>query len=321
MIIFLYGADTFRSRRFRQELQDKFKRDVDPGAISLGLINGQSASLPDIANQLGSGSLFVKKRLVIIEDIFKNKKEKIFTELTDYLKKINEKKTDDENVILFHDEEIGPLKTGQKKLMSFLLKQPYTQEFKPLNKNQIASFIKNEAKLYKKQIFLPAAKELSERTGEDLWLISRTIKKLSFSTSEPEITIATIRDMVPGSYDENIFSLTDALSAKNKKLAALKLEEQYQAGLSDEYILSMLIRQFKILLQIKSGLEAKLSASDLTARLKLHPFVIKKGAEQAKNFELPALKSYLNQLINLDKKNKTGPSDVKTELALLISHL
>jgi len=321
MIIFLYGADTFRSRRFRQELQDKFKRDVDPGTISLSIINGQTASLSEITNQLGSGSLFVKKRLVIIEDIFKNKKEKIFTELTDYLKKIDKKKTDTDNVILFHDEEAGSLKTGPKKLMSLLLKQPYTQEFKPLNKNQIASFIKNEVKLYKKQIFLPAAKELSERTGEDLWLISRTIKKLSFATSETEITIANIKNMVPGSYDENIFSLTDALSAKNKKIAALRLEEQYQAGLSDEYILSMLIRQFKILLQIKSGLEANLSNSELTAKLKLHPFVIKKGTEQAKNFELLALKSYLNQLINLDKKNKTGHGDIKTELVLLISHL
>ena len=76
MIIFIYGADTFRSRRFLQELKDKFTRDVDPLAQNVNLIDGLTADLKTISGQADTGSLFAKKRLVIINDIFQSKKEK-----------------------------------------------------------------------------------------------------------------------------------------------------------------------------------------------------------------------------------------------------
>lgn len=321
MIIFLYGADTFRSWRFRQDLQEKFKRDVDPSAISISVIDGQTATLSDVANLLGAGSLFVKKRLVVITGFLQNKKEKIFPELTSYLQKLSKQTSQEENVIIFHDSEIGTLKAAPKKFLTFLLKQRFVQEFKPLTGGQTISFIKQEAASYGKKIESGAANELANRTNNDSWLIASSVKKLSFINHENEISLATVKDMISGSYDENIFALTDALSAKNKNLATRYLNEQYAAGLSDEYILSMLIRQFKILLQIRAGLEASWSQADLTTKLKLHPFVIKKGLTQARNFELVTLKSLLNQLIGLDKKNKTGQSDIRTELIMLISRL
>ena len=87
MIIFAHGADTFRSRRFLQELKNKFTDRVDPGATSLSVVDGQTADLKEISDQANTGSLFVKKRLIVIENIFKNKKETLFTALPDYLKK------------------------------------------------------------------------------------------------------------------------------------------------------------------------------------------------------------------------------------------
>ncbi len=83
----------------------------------------------------------------------------------------------------------------------------------------------------------------------------------------------------------------------------------------------MLIRQFKILLQIRDALDANMNPSDMATRLKIHPYVAKKGAMQARNFSSAALKDYLNRLVYLDFSNKIGRGDIKTELSLLISAL
>jgi DNA polymerase-3 subunit delta len=322
MIIFLYGADTFRSRRFLHELKDKFTRDVDPDASSVNLVDGTATTVKDLAEKINTGSLFVKKRLVIVENIFKNKQEKIFNELTDYLKKLT---ASSDNVLIFRDEELNtknkPVKLAAKKLFTLLSGQPYSQEFPALNNSQLLTFIKKESQLYGKDLATPAALVLINLTGGDLWLIAGAVRKLAFSADEKTISVALVKELINGAYDENIFGLTDALSARNKKLAATLLAEQYAAGLSDEYLLTMLIRQFKILRQIRSALDNKLSPTETASQLKLHPFIIKKGLIQARNFSAANLKNYLDRLIELDYLNKTGRGQVKTKLTLLISEL
>lgn len=322
MIIFFYGADTFRSRRFLHELKDKFTRDVDPGASSLNWLDGTSVTLPDLSEKIGTGSLFVKKRLVIVDNIFKNKREKVWDELSAYLQRFT---GDQDNILIFRDEELDtknkPVKAGAKKLFSFLIKQPYSREFAALGSGQLSAFIKKEAAENGKSLDTTATQELINRTGGDLWIIAGSLKKLTYSVSEKTISLAAVKSLVAGSFDENIFGLTDALSAKNRRLAAALLEEQYAAGLSDEYLLTMLERQFKILLQLRSALDDKLSPTEISARIKLHPFIIKKGLAQARNFTAAVLKNYLSRLINLDYLNKTGRGNIKTELILLISEL
>jgi len=322
MIIFLYGADTFRAHRMLQEMKKKFISDVDPDANSLNVLDGASATLKEVAEKINTGSLFVKKRLVVIENIFKNKKTEIFSQLTEYLKGFSDGEND---IIIFLDEELGvkenSLKTEAKKLFTFLNKQKYAQEFKTLSNIQLLAWLRKEAAQYNKEISSPAASLLINLTSGDLWTMAQEIKKLSFYTSEKIITDTDVKTLTAGTFNEDIFALTDALSAKNKPQAIRLLEEQYAAGLSDEYLIAMLIRQFKILLRIREALDMKMSPLEMAGKLKLHPYVAKKGALQAKNFSNQILKNYLDRLIKLDFSNKNGLTDIKTELILLISGL
>lgn len=322
MIIFLYGADTFRSHRMLQEMKTKFIKDIDRDANSLNILDGQTLTLKEIGEKINTGSLFVKKRLVVIENIFRNKKTKIFSELAEYLKKFS---TDEDNILIFIDEELNtkdkPLKVDAKKLFVFLNKQKYAQEFQSLSNIQLLNFIKKEALNYNKEMGAAAATMLINLTGGDLWMIASETKKLSFYTSAKMITESDVKELCSGTVNEDIFALTDALSAKNKALALKLLEEQYAAGLSDEYLIAMLVRQFKILLQIRTALDNNLGQTEIAGQLKLHPYVVKKGLFQARNFSTLNLKNYLNQLIHLDFSNKKGSNQIKTELMLLISRL
>ena len=201
------------------------------------------------------------------------------------------------------------------------MKQKYVQEFKLLQDASLFSFIKKEASSYGKDISRDAANELVKRSGGDLWLTTQGIKKASLSSPEKIIESAQIKEMTSAAFSEDIFSFTDAIGAKNKKLSLKILEEQYAAGVSDEYLIAMLIRQFKILLQLNTASQTKLTPDKIAADLKLHPFVVKKGLAQAKNFTKNQLLNYLNKLINLDFSNKTGGVDLKTEITLLIANV
>jgi len=322
MIIFLYGADSFRSKRMLGEMKKKFALDVDPNAQSISVLDGQSTNLKEINDKINTGSLFVKKRLIIIENIFKNKNTKLFSELSEYLKKFE---NSEEIVLIFWEEDLGKsdksLKIDSKKLFAILNKQKFAQEFVPLTNNQLLSFIKKEAELYNKKIEISAGLELINLTNNDLWQITREMRKLSFHSDKEIISLKDVQEMVVGSYNEDIFALTDAISAKNKSLTIRLLEEQYSAGLTDEYLLTMLIRQFKILLQLREALDTKLAPGGLASKLKLHPYIIKKGLFQTKNFSSLTLKNYLNRLIHLDFLNKNGLADIKTELTVFISEL
>lgn len=322
MIIFLYGADTFRARRLLREMKVKFIKDVDNEANSLNLVDGQTATTQEISEKINTGSLFVKKRLIVVENIFKNKKAKTFPELLSYLKKLP---PEDDNVIIFIDEELDsrerPLKGEAKKLFAFLSQQKYVQEFKPLSGPQLLAFIKKEAAAYGKKVGVNAASQLINLSNGDLWLIASEIKKLSFFVAQETISESDVRELCNGQANEDIFALTDALGSQNKSLATRLLEEQYAAGLSDDYIIAMLIRQVKILLQIRAVLDQKLDPTKIAGQLKLHPFVARKGAAQARNFSSEKLKTLLDQLIRLDSGNKSGRGEIRTELLLLFSSI
>lgn len=320
MIIFLYGADSFRLKRKLQEMKNKFVKDVDADGSSLDFINGQSASLKDLEEKINTGSLFARKRLIIIDDIFKNKKTKIWEEIQPLLIKIS---NDDNIILIFKEDDLegknGYLKTEAKKLLSFLKKQKYVQEFKPLSGNSLLIFIKEEAKIFNKTISQAAAHEIIRRSGNDLWLASQTIKKAALGKEGQNIEQEDIERYSVENFNEDIFALTDAIGANNKRLAIKIIEEQYAAGLESEYIIAMLARHFKILLQAYDALKNGLKPETAATELKLHPFVIRKGMAQAKNFKYEQLLNYLNRIIALDFANKTGLSDIKTELSLLVA--
>lgn len=321
MIIFLYGPDLFRSRRTLREMKEKFKKNSSDDVGSLETIDGKNANFQQITEKINTGSLFSNKRMVVIEDIFENKKTNIFSQLEEFLTKIQEQ----DNVIIFKDGEItkkNTLKADAKKLFSFLNKQKYSQEFKPLSQNGLINFAKNEAGKYDKKISKESVEELIRRTDGDLWLLSQSIKKASFSSDKELLSLEDIKEYSSEKFNENIFAFTDALSAKNKRLAIKILEEQYAAGVSDEYLISMLIRQFKILIRIK---EAQTNGQNnermIASQLKLHPFIVKKGLMQAKNFSFAQLIGYFNEIISLDRRNKTSQNDIKAEILTIIASL
>ena len=321
MIFFLYGADSFRRRQKLNELKERFMSAVDALGQSLIVLDGAQVSPQILQEKISSGSLFTKKRMVVIENIFLNKNEAVFITL---LSICNKNAGADDNAIVFNEGEIivSKLKAEAKKLNTLLKKQPFVQGFSLLSGRNLLAFAQKEIQKQKGKIEARALSLLCNRVGDDLWRLNNEIAKLTACAGEKMIDQALVEDMVKSETDDNIFALTDALGTKNIKLALQLLEEQFSAGLSAEYILVMFQRQFKIMLEIRIAQnQGTANEAQIASKLKLHPFVVKKTASQSNQFSLEELNRHWNQLLDLDFRNKQGRADIKSELYALIAGL
>ena len=352
MLIFLYGEDNFRSRLKLNELKDKYRREVDKLGSGLKVLAGAKAAFSEIAAAVSPSSLLSKKRLIVVEDVFLNKDQAILEKLLDYFKK---RETSD-NIIIFWesglklkkiknvmapmfiggDGQDKPLNKKPAEFFKFLTKQKYTSGFNRLSNTESADWAKKQAAARGGKISAKAAELLVGLVGVDGWQISNELDKLiSYKAANPlrlveseaskltgaeaDIEVEDVRNLVQGNFSENIFALTDALSVRNKALAAKLLSEQLEAGLDEGRLLNMFVWQFRALLQIKQATEAGLSQRQIASQLKLHPYVAQKGLEQARNFTLPILKNMLSRLAEIDYQVKSGRGDFLAGLNMLIA--
>lgn len=321
MIIFLYGEDTFRSRLKLREFKDKFIREVNPSGDSIVVVNGEVTNLAKISDATNASSLFSRKRMVVVENIFKNKSKIVQDEIAEYFRK---QKSDQENIIIFWDEHSGE-KMGKSKLFNFLSKpneksplKKFVQTYPALSNIEILNWTKKEIAERGGMISQKALYDLTGSVGNDLWTINNEIDKLISYKNGEEINEADVREMVKGKISENIFALTDAIGAKNKGLALELIAQEIEAGAAESYLLFMILRQFKIMLQVRTGMDQNLSPKDIASELRIHPFVVQKSSGQVRNFSSEILKRIITKLIEIDYEVKTGKIDLLTGLDLLM---
>jgi DNA polymerase-3 subunit delta len=77
----------------------------------------------------------------------------------------------------------------------------------------------------------------------------------------------------------------------------------------------------RILIQVGELRQQGLSAQEMAAELRLHPFVVEKGLDQARNFDLAQLEAAHRRLVETDWSIKTGTIEEVLALDLLVVDL
>ena len=321
MIFFLFGPDTFRSREKLRALKQKFIDSVTDSQDSLALINGKTTDLKELNEKIKGKSLFSEKKMVIIENLLENSNQELLKDFIIYSQ--TNKLEESQDAFIFFDEDVTDkakkLKAGAKKLLTYLQKQKYAQEFKLLTTAQLRQWVKSELDRKKQGIAFNALEEFIKLTGNNLWQANSELQKLCHYKNGEEILLEDVKKLIKGKVEENIFALTDALGRKDFKLASKLLAEQLQTEFSEEYILSMTKRQFQLILQAKVAQDQGKTPNEIAKELGWHSFVAQKAAAQARQFEISQLKNMIGQLNHIDFLTKQGQANISTWLDLFIA--
>ena len=99
-------------------------------------------------------------------------------------------------------------------------------------------------------------------------------------------------------------------------------KDQLNSGASDMYLLSMLIRQFRIFLQIKELTRGgEMPPAIIAKEIRVHPYVAKKSVYYLRHFSIEELRSIYKKLFEFEIKMKTGRGSFELMFDLFVSEL
>jgi DNA polymerase-3 subunit delta len=306
MLIFLYGADNYRLRQKLKEIIIRYK--------NLEFLNGKNLNFQDFINKIQQPSIFREKKLIILFDFFSNfeikkrffeeKKEKFLTEI--------------EDIIVFYEEKEISKKDA---FFIFLKNQAKCQEFKLLNREKLKNWIEKEFGLYHLKISEKAIQALINFVGNNLWQLSNEIKKLVSYKKNQKIEVEDVELLVVPKIEADIFKTIDLIALKNKKRALSFIHKHLKRGDDPLYLFSMINFQFRNLLLMRSQFMNNIQVfrtDELSKKLGIHPYVIKKTMGQIKRFSFEELKKIYQKLFQTDLDIKTGKVNPIIALNMLI---
>ncbi len=308
MIYFLYGPDTYRSRQKLKEIIKGYRKSNKKG-LDLKILEGDDFTFDDFKTSTEQISMFKEKRLVVLQDVFKNKefKEKFLENKERFLK------TD--NIIVFHQSEDFSKRDSLYKFLRKKNKKQDFQEFKLFKYNNLKKWIQIQLNKLDTSITPGALKKLIDFVGNDLWRMKGELEKLANLKKQKEITEKDVELLVKPKIETDIFKTIEAIAYKNKKKALELFQSHLDEGAGVPYLVSMIAYQFRVLLIIKDLMERGLSISTNSS---LHPFVIRKSRPFVKKFSLPELKRIYQKILKIDTEIKTGKIEPRTAVDLLI---
>lgn len=334
MYYIFHGEDEFSRAEELKSLRAKMG-DPQFADLNTTFLDGRRVSLGELRHHADAIPFLAEKRLVIVEGLVarldprRRKTEQEDDEgeaegtepeltegLTAYLPKLPES-----TWLVFLE-----VKTLAKSnpILKFALKDKKNarvKQFSPPSEDGLADWIVNSAEQKGARIEFSAANDLALFVGPDLWALDNELEKLiTYRAGEP-IRREDVRALVSPLQEQIVFGLTDAMGKRDRTTALELLHDQLAHNVEPLYLMAMIIRQFRLLLQVRDLASRGLNQDQIRARLGVHPFVAKKVLEQSRHFSQEQLEIAYRKLLETDINLKTSRGEPSVNLDVLVVDL
>ncbi len=314
-----HGEDRFTQQ---ETLADLKARLGDPSMVSLNTsrLDGQTVKLAELFHCCSSLPFLTDRRMVIVEGLIKRVsgtgRERERDQLLDYLPQL----PPTTRLVFLEGKALSPNNRFVK--LAADLPAGYAKLFRLPIGPALERWIGSRVEAQGGEIDPHASALLASNVGQDLHLLQMEITKLlSYTNLSRPIEVADVELLTPYSSRVDIFDLVDAIGLQRSQTAATLLRRSLEAGDEPLYLLAMIVRQIRLLVQVKEKIEQGCRTDDIGRRIRLHPYVARKLCHQAGNFALPQLEGILRQLLDTDVAIKTGKIDPAVALDLLVVEL
>jgi len=315
MIKLFCGQDTYSLNRELKKIEADFGV-ANFGDMNIQKLDGQALSYDSLIRSASAVPFLAQKRLLIINNFLRDGDEKV----RDYISENIKKFPDSTEIILVEEGDVNKSLGLYKKLQ----KSGVVKQF-PLRKGyELEKWLADLSKEKNIPIKMPAIKKLIATAGNNSFRLTNELEKLDLfrlAKNQTEITEADIDEMVESENDQNIFDFIDALGARNAKLALKYLHNLFASGKNENYILSMIVYQFRNMLLIQDLISRGTLRNQIPAEAEIHPFVVGKTIRVLNNFDLPQLRRIYLRLQSTDLDIKTGRTEPRLALEKLLADL
>ena len=196
---------------------------------------------------------------------------------------------------------------GRKKLYLSVKKQNGIVVFSPLKDRELTSFVTSA--------FRDLGKECDERTadlliftcGSDTGLLTTEAAKIaSHAGDAPSIHPDDVRMLATPSAECTVFQMVDAVVSGQNERAFRLMRNQLLAGTDRLYMLSMLLRQFRLLQHIRIMQYEKCSRDAIRAALGIPPFAVDQYVRQAAMYTNAQIKKAVAVCLDTEYAVKSG---------------
>lgn len=272
-----------------------------------------TTNLMDVIDDAQTVGMFSNRKIIILDDAYfltANKSIDGLEELEKYLEHYNQ---DNILILLTYSEKIDT----RKKINKLLSKHKVTEVKKKENVD-LRKIV--EEKLKKEGYQIQDINYFLNCVGTMLPNIENELDKLMMYKLEDKIIKNEDIDKVCIlTNEEEIFSLTDAIVAKDT-LKSLNLLETFLNKSYDEIqIIMLLASQFRFFFQVKRLMNKNKSENEIAKILEVNPYRVKFTTKKLYAYTEKMLLDYIQKIAKIDHDIKLGIMDKRLALELLIA--
>ncbi|TCK98407.1 DNA polymerase III delta subunit [Natranaerovirga hydrolytica] len=309
--IYLFtGEENYLKNTYRERVKSALLPSDD--MMNYSYYEGKQIKVSDVTDIADTLPFFSDKRLIIVQnsELFKSGKKEESALMADYIEKVPSS-----TYMVFIEDEVDK----RSKLYKVLNKVGQVVVFNKLNESEIKKWVKHTAKKNNMSLSDYVAEHFIYTVGIDMETVEKEMDKLiSYSMDKKGIEMEDIEAVCTPLLENKIFEMIDAIGNKNKEKAIVLYNHLLLLKEPPLRVLFMLVRQFRMILQVKGLSQKGISEFEISKALSIRQFIVKNCMRQGKNFSQNKLKEALEDCLEYEKLVKTGRLEDKIAVEMIV---
>ena len=308
----LYGDERYLVLYYRNKLVEevlKKKMTELSGDMNFTKFSGTAVDVKKVDECAKTMPFFSERRVILLEGTGWFAKSN--DEVAEFLKGIP-----DSACVIFVETEVDK-RTSTFKAIE---KCGHAAFFPEQKQEEIQKWICANVNSNYQKITNGAVDALIKAVGLDMAALSVELEKLySYCMDKECISRSDVEELCHVQAEDRVFDMIALMAMKKRREALLLYYDLLELKESPTKILSLLERQFRMLIAVKDLRKRELNKAQIADKLGIKPFVVEKCLSQVDHFSMKDLKNALADTAEYDRQSKLGgiPDRMAVELILI----
>lgn len=293
-VYLLYGEEAYLKKQYKARFIKAMLPEGD--TMNYACYEGKNTDIREVIDLAETLPFFAERRLIVFEDtgFFKSSGG----DLADYIGEMP-----DTTYFIFIENEVDK----RSKLYKAVKAKGYIAELGIQDESTLRRWIQGLVAKEGRQMEPADITYFLNKVGTDMENITKELEKLfCYAIDRDKLTGEDIDAVCTTQITNHIFEMVNAVAAKQQRRALDLYYDLLALKEPPMRILFLLIREYRMLFQVKALMQQGCTKKEIAARAGIHPFAAGRYMEQAKKFRLEELRDVMEEGADTEERVKTG---------------